>query len=194
MKVLCAPDSFKECLTALQVARAMAEGVRRADPAIECDVCPVADGGEGTMEALVGAIGGTLHQAKVIGPLGEPLEARVAILADHSTGVVELAQASGLALVPHPRRDPTRTTTFGAGQLIAQAMRQGCREVIVAIGGSATVDGGTGIAQALGAKFFDGQGRWIDSPMCGGLLSAIARIEPPPPENLPHIRVAADVT
>jgi glycerate kinase len=118
--------------------------------------------------------------------------ARFGISRDGSTGVVELAEASGMALVPAEQRDPTRTTTFGTGQLIRAAAEAGCREVLVAVGGSATCDGGSGLAQALGARFFDRRGALIERPMTGGLLSELSRVEPAAP--LTAIRVACDVT
>lgn len=197
MKIVCAPDSFKECLTAIEVAQAMAAGVRKADPAIECDVCPIGDGGEGTMDALVSAAGGEFRQYLVTDPLGNQITARLGLIDGGRCAIVELAEASGLALVPPGRRDPTRTTTFGTGQLIQHAARLGCEQILVCIGGSATVDGGTGIAQALGWKFLDSKGHDIaNSLMCGGILKQIARVIPPPEnqKRLPRIRVACDVT
>jgi glycerate kinase len=190
MRVLCAPDSFKESISAHEAARAMAAGVLAAGA--DADVCPIADGGEGTLDALVGALGGSIHQATVVGPLGEAHTARFGISPDGSTGIVELAEASGMTLVPAEQRDPTRTTTFGTGQLIRTAAEAGCRVVLVAVGGSATCDGGTGLAQALGTRFFDRRGQLIERPMTGGLLTELSRIEPAPP--LPAIRVACDVT
>ena len=194
MRILCAPDSFKETLSAQQVADAMAKGVAMADPRASCDVCPVADGGEGTLDALVGAMGGTIIYANVTGPLGQPVDARFAVLGDQRTGVVELAEASGLARVSPLQRNPMNTTTRGTGELIRAAQRHGCETVIVCIGGSATVDGATGIAQALGARFFDNHGRFINQPMTGGHLLTIASYEPPDLSQLPVLRIACDVT
>src|SRR5262245_10542934 len=125
MKIICAPASFKECLSAAQVAGAMVAGVRQVDPSIECDVCPMGDGGEGTMDALVNAAGGAFRQHAVADPLGKPVQARWALINGGRGAVVELAEASGLALVPLETRDPTRTTTFGTGQLIEAAARAG---------------------------------------------------------------------
>ncbi len=190
-KVLCAPDSFKESLSAHRAAEAMAAGVRQAAGATKCDLCPIADGGEGSLEVLSDALGGTLHRMTVTGPLAEPVEARYAIAG--TTGVVELAEASGLGLVVPERRDPTRTTTFGTGQLIAAAAARGCETVIVCIGGSATVDGGAGIAQALGGVFIDRDGRAIDTPMTGDGLGDITGYHAPT-AALPRLRVACDVT
>ena len=191
-RVVCAPDSFKETLSARAAASAMAAGVARVDEAIVCDQCPVADGGEGSLDALVTATKGTIHRAIVTGPLGQPIEARYGIGGDRRTGFVELAEASGLALIAPDRRDPTRTTTFGTGELIAAARERGCETIVLCIGGSGTVDGGVGIAQALGAKFFDASGRRLDAPLSGGRLLEIASYEPP--ASVPKINVACDVT
>jgi glycerate kinase len=188
MRVLCAPDSFKGTLSAPDAAAAMAAGVALAGG--EADVCPVADGGEGTMDVLVAARGGTIRRERVTGPLGEPVDARYALL--DRVGVVELAEAAGFVLVPPDRRDPTRTTTYGVGELVRRAIDDGATEIIVCIGGSGTCDGATGLAQALGARFFDGDDRPITTPLTGGMLTGIARYEPP--ASLPPIRVACDVT
>jgi glycerate kinase len=144
------------------------------------------------MDALLAAFGGSTSPQAVIGPLGRPVTARFGVVADLAVGIVELAEACGLALVPAVKRDPTRTTTFGVGQLIAQAAARGCGDIIVCIGGSATVDGGAGLAQALGARFFDDRGRLIQDPITGSVLMQIGRFEPP--RGLPRIRVACDVT
>lgn len=189
--VLCAPDSFKGTLSAVDAAAAMAEGVAGADSSIACDRCPVADGGEGSLEVLAAAMGGSIHETAVTGPLGEPVTGRYAIVGEDTTGVVELAEASGLGLVPEARRDPTRTTTFGTGRLIAAAVAGGCGTIIVCIGGSATVDGGAGIAQALGGRFLDSAGRPLEGPLSGARLIEVAAYEPPP--SPPRIRVACDV-
>jgi len=179
MKIVCAPDSFKETLSAVEVALA-----------------PIADGGEGTIDALVGAMGGEIHRARVAGPRGgeHEVEARFGVGGDGNTGIVELAEASGLALLSVGDRNPMRTTTYGTGQLISAAMDADCVTIILGLGGSATVDGGAGIAQALGARFIDSDGRAIDEPITGGLLMRIARVEAPPANCVPLIRVACDVT
>lgn len=193
LRVLCAPDSFKGSLTALQVAQAMGRGVVRAGRSIEADVCPVADGGEGTLDAIIPSLDGEIKRATVTGPLGLPVEARYGIAIQAGTAVVEMAEASGLMLVPPSQRDPSRTTSFGTGQLIAAAIDAGCRSIIVCIGGSATNDGAAGMVQALGGRFFDGAGRLIEEPLTGGRLPTIARFQPPPPSELPRILVACDV-
>jgi len=176
VKVVCAPDSYKECLSATQAAAAMADGVRRALPDAEVDVCPVADGGEGTVDALVTALGGEYRESAVTGPCGEPVVARWGLL-DAGTAVIEMAAAAGLQLVPGTRRDPRRTTTFGVGELMLAAIRTGARRLIVGLGGSATVDGGCGMAQALGWRFRATCGRMLEPPLTGGDLLSILRIE-----------------
>jgi len=194
MRILCAPDKFKGTISAAKAAEAMARGAERVQtPAgpVLTDCCPVADGGEGTLEALITALGGEIRQARVVGPLEEAVDAPWGISRDGATGVVEFAAASGLVLVPPQQRDPMRTTSFGTGQLIALAAEAGCRTIIVGIGGSATCDGAAGIAQALGARFYDDSGRLIEKPLSGGRLMEIARLELP--KNLPVLRVACDV-
>ncbi|HUT37652.1 MAG TPA: glycerate kinase [Planctomycetota bacterium] len=175
MKIVIAPDSFKECLAAEAVAEAMARGVRVAAPGAEVVCVPMADGGEGTVRALVAATGGRLRQARVTGPLGEPVEAEFGLLGDGTAGVIEMAAASGLPLVPLERRDPTKTTTWGTGELIAAALGLGAERLILGIGGSATVDGGAGMAQALGARLLDAAGKPIG--WGGGELARLARID-----------------
>jgi glycerate 2-kinase len=170
----------------------MARGARAASPEVIADCLPVADGGEGTLHALVAALGGTIEVATVVGPLGDQVDARFGIAADGWTGIVELAEASGLQLVPAARRNPMRTTTYGTGQLIRIAADRGCTSVIVGVGGSATCDGGLGLAQGLGARVYDSAGRLIEEPITGGMLRRVARIEPR--TGLPAIRVASDVT
>lgn len=177
MKVVCAPDSFKECLSATEVATAMAVGVRRAMPDAEVDICPVADGGEGTVDALVTALRGEFRQSPVTGPCGEPVIARWGLV-QAGTAVLEMASAAGLPLVPDDRRDPRRTSTFGVGELMLEACRAGARRLLVGLGGSATIDGGCGMAQALGWRFIDARGGTLVAPLCGGDLLSIAHIEP----------------
>jgi glycerate kinase len=161
VKVVFALNAFKESLTAQKACEAVARGFRRGLPEIEAVLFPVADGGDGTLEALVAATAGTVIRKTVRGPLGEPVRARYGILGDGATAIVEMAKASGFALVPPRRRNPLKTTTFGTGQLIADAIGRGVRRVIVGLGGSATVDLGAGMAQALGAKLLDAQGKPI---------------------------------
>ena len=169
MKVVIAPDSFKGSLPAQEVASAIAAGIRAVWPDATIDCIPLADGGEGTVQALVSATGGRLVETRVTGPLGEPVDAFFGVLGDGVTAVIEMAAASGLPLVPPDRRDPAVTTTRGTGELILAALDEGCRRLIVGIGGSATNDGGAGMAQALGASFKDGKGAELPP---GGLALA----------------------
>jgi glycerate 2-kinase len=177
VRVLFAPDKFRGTLTAEEAARALARGWRRVRPEDEADEVPMADGGEGTLEALVAALGGERHVATVTGPLGEPVEAAFGLVPspDGPTGVVEMALASGLALIPDDRRDPRFTTTQGTGELILAACRAGARSVIVCIGGSGTNDGGGGMAQALGFRLLDASG--ADLPPGGAALASLDRID-----------------
>ena len=177
MNVLVAPDSFKETLPAVQVAQAIAAGVRAAVPGARIDLCPMADGGEGTVAAMVAATGGQSLSADVVGPLRERRRADYGLLGDGRTAVIEMAAAAGLALVPPGRRNPMRTTTFGVGCLIRSALDAGARRLVVGIGGSATVDGGAGCAQALGVVFIDSHGRLCPCGLAGGDLAGIARID-----------------
>ena len=178
MRIVIAPDSFKEALAAEQVCQAVARGVRRVRPDATIDQVPMADGGEGTVDALVAATGGSRRRTTVTGPLGEPVSAEWAVLGDHGrTAVIEMAAASGLALVPTARRNPLRTSTIGTGQLIRAALDEGARRILVGIGGSATTDGGCGAAQAVGVAFYDAAGCVIPEGLAGGDLARIGRIE-----------------
>ncbi|QIA26867.1 glycerate kinase [Thermaerobacter sp. PB12/4term] len=174
-RVLVAPDSFKGSLTAEEAAAAMARGVARGWPGAAATQLPLADGGEGTAAVLVRATGGRWIRRRVTGPLGEPVEARWGLLGDGQTAVVEMAAASGLLLVPPGKRRPLEATTTGTGELIRDALDYGCRRLLVAIGGSATTDGGTGMLAALGARFLDGAGRPL--PPGGGALTRLERID-----------------
>ncbi len=177
MKIVIAPDSFKESLTAPEVAKAIEKGLKRVLRDVSCVRVPMADGGEGTVEAVVAATGGRVLRRRVRGPLGEPVQAPLGLLPDGSA-VIEMAAASGLPLVPPARRNPARTSTYGTGELIRAAVRLGVRRLIVGIGGSATNDGGAGMAQALGAVFRDAGGRVLARPLAGGELGAVASIDP----------------
>jgi glycerate kinase len=175
MRVVIAPDKFKGSLTALEAAEAMARGLSRVDSSAEIDRVPMADGGEGTVAALVAATGGSYRTVTVTGPLGEPVAASFGLLGDGRTAVLEMASASGLWLVPPGLRDPLRATTRGTGQLLLAALEAGARRVIVGIGGSATNDGGAGLGQALGFRLLDTHGRELEPG--GGELDRLARIE-----------------
>lgn len=178
MKVLVAPDSFKGSLSADAVAQAIAEGLRLVWPDAVIEQVPMADGGEGTVDALVAATAGRKRSITATGPLGETVEATFGLLGDGRTAVLEMASASGLPLVPPRQRNPLRTTTYGTGQVMAAALDCRVGRLIVGIGGSATVDGGTGCAQALGMKFLDAKGRPLPDGLAGGDLARIDKIDP----------------
>jgi glycerate kinase len=175
MKIIAAPNAFKESLSAVGVAQSIARGVHRVLPQAEVVQVPMADGGDGTVEALVAATGGRIIQRRVTGPLEEPVNAYFGLLGDGHTAVVEMATASGLHLVPKNKRNPMKTTTYGTGELIAAALDQGAKKVIVGIGGSATVDGGAGMAQALGCSLLDEGDR--DIPRGGQGLAQLSRVD-----------------
>ena len=176
MRVVIAPDKFKGSLTALQAAAAMARGVSRAAPGAVIDQVPMADGGEGTTQALVAATGGSIREAQVTGPLGEPVVACFGLLGDGQTAVIEMAAASGLVLVSAEKRNPLNATTRGTGELLLAAIAAGARRVVVGIGGSATNDGGAGFGQALGFRLLDETGRELE--VGGHHLGRLARIDP----------------
>ncbi len=159
MRIVIAPDSYKGSVSAVGVANAMELGIRRVFPDARVFKMPIADGGEGTVEALVTSTDGQYCYEPVIGPLGEQVSARWGISGPAETAVIEMAAASGLPLVPEKRRDPRITTSYGTGQLIKAALDRGLRKIIIGIGGSAINDGGAGMASALGAKFLDSSGR-----------------------------------
>ncbi len=200
MKVVIAPQTFKGGLSGVEVARAIERGVQSVYPQAETVRIPVADGGDGTLDALVLGTGGQLFTSRVMGPLGTPVTALWGAMGDDTSrcaegtagpaspsvetpcpegrervAVIEMARASGLALVPPRRRDPRITTSYGTGELIRDALDKGYRRIIVGLGGSATNDGGVGMAQALGVRFLDSNGREL--PLGGGALSRLARID-----------------
>ena len=175
MNIIVAPDSFKGSLTALEAADAIVQGVRDVLPDAEIVSIPLADGGEGTVEALVRATEGKIAKAKVTGPMGEPVEAQFGLLGDDVTGVVEMAQAAGLFLVPPDKRNPLQATTYGVGQLMLAALDAGCTQLIVGLGGSATNDGGAGMAQALGVRLLGPEGGEVGRG--GAALKDLERID-----------------
>ncbi len=196
MRVLAAPDSFKGVLSAADAAAALVAGVRRGRPDADAVPLPLADGGEGTLEVLVRAAGGSRRSLTATGPLGNPVETTIGLIHEATTAVVELAGVAGYALVPPERRDPLRTTTYGLGEVLRAVVESGVENIILAVGGSATVDGGAGLMQALGLLLLDADGRPIRRPVAGGDLRAIRRVEwHDPPENLEHaqLTVAVDV-
>lgn len=175
MRIVVAPDSYKGSVSALGVAQAMERGILQVFPGADVRKIPIADGGEGTVEALVTATSGELRQAEVTGPLGEKLTAQWGILGDGRTAVIEMAAASGLPLVPAEKKNPRITTTYGTGELMRAALDAGLRKIIIGIGGSATNDGGTGMARALGARFTDPDGKEL--PDGGAALPRLQRID-----------------
>ena len=175
MKIVIAPQSFKGSLHALQAAEAIQRGVLRAAPNAETVLVPVADGGDGTLEALVNTTGGEMRRSIVTGPLGQAVEAFWGIMGDGITAVVEMALASGLALVSPKRRNPRTATTRGTGEIIKEALDLGYTRIIVGLGGSATNDAGSGMAAALGVRFLDQAGQPL--PSGGAALSRLASID-----------------
>ena len=175
MRVIIAPDSYKGSVSALEVARAMQRGVQTVFPHAEIQLVPIADGGEGTVEAMVASTGGTVVKKSVQGPLGTSVEAYYGLLGDKVTAVIEMAAASGLPLVPKAQRDPRGTTTYGTGELIKAALDAGAKRLVIGIGGSATNDGGAGMLQALGVRFLDAAGQEL--PPGGAALAKLASID-----------------
>ncbi|HVS07387.1 MAG TPA: glycerate kinase [Candidatus Dormibacteraeota bacterium] len=174
MRIVIAPNAFKGSLSALDAAQAIAEGVRAAAPDADIALVPIADGGDGTVDALVAATRGERRTLGVRGPLGDPVDADYGLIDGGSTAVIEMAKAAGLALVPPGKRDPRITTTYGVGELLQHAYDAGARHVIVGIGGSATNDGGAGMAQALGYHLLAENGHEL--PPGGLALKGLARI------------------
>src|SRR5437660_10728812 len=175
MKVIVAPNSFKGSLSASEAADAISRGVREAMPDAEVVEIPVADGGEGTVEALVSARKGIYREVAVEGPLADPVDATYGLIDGGRTGIVELASASGLTLISPERRDPRRASTYGFGQLLDAVHKEGVTSIIAGIGGSATNDGGAGMAQALGSRLLDNKGNEL--PPGGIALKDLARID-----------------
>ncbi len=198
LKIVIAPDSLKGSLSAAQAAEAMAAGVRRIRPDAQVVLLPLADGGEGTVEALILATGGSREALEVTGPLGEPFQAVWGRLGpDGTTAVVEMAAAAGLPLVPPDRRDPRHTTTWGVGELLRQAVGGGANRIIVGLGGSATNDGGAGAMQALGVRFLDAAGMSLPKPITGGDLASLAHVDATALHSLfagVEVVIASDVT
>ena len=175
LRIVIAPQAFKQSIGARAAALAIRRGVLRAIPDAETILIPVADGGDGTLAALIDTTAGQFRQAAVTGPLGEPVAAQWGVMGDGQTAVIEMALASGLALIPDDRRDPRRATTYGVGQLMHDALDAGHTSIIVGLGGSATNDGGAGMAAALGVRFLDASGN--DLPPGGAALANLAHID-----------------
>ena len=177
MKIILAPDSFKGSLTSLQVATAFEKGIKRVLPKANCVKVPVADGGEGTVQSLVDATGGKFIRKKVTDPAGQAVTARYGMLANGETAVIEMAAASGLLLLQGKDKNPMKTTSYGTGELLLDAVRRGASRIIIGIGGSATNDAGVGMAQAVGVKFLNKKGKEITAFGAGGMLNRIASID-----------------
>lgn len=175
MKITIAIDSFKGSLTSMEAGTAAMEGVKAAFPEAEVQVRPLADGGEGTVEALADGMGGRIQCVTVTGPLGDPVECRYGIIEKEKTAIIEMSGAAGITLIPAARRNPLYTTTYGVGETIKDALMKGCRKFIVGIGGSATNDGGIGMLQALGYGFYDAAGN--EAPYGAAGLEKLAVIE-----------------
>ena len=175
MKVIIAPDSFKGSLTALEVAKSIEKGIKKVDANIETVIVPMADGGEGTVQSLIDASEGVMVAAMVHDPLLRPFKSFYGIMGDGKTAVIEMAAASGLELLKNDERNALKTSTFGTGELIKHAIDRGCTEIIIGLGGSATNDGGTGVAQALGVRFRDKKGK--EQNMCGAELINIHTVD-----------------
>ena len=174
-KYVVAPDSFKESMTAKEVCDAMVKGIKKADSAAEVIKVPMADGGEGTVDSLVDATNGQRVIVEVTGPLGNKISAYYGILGNGTTAVIEMAKASGLEIVEKKKRNPMITTTFGTGELIRHALDHNVKEIIIGLGGSSTNDGGSGMAQALGAKLLDQNNHQIS--FGGGNLDKLDKID-----------------
>lgn len=159
MRIIVAPNAFKGSLSAMDAAMAMKRGILAAIPHCHVVCVPVADGGDGLTEVMAQALGGTLIETSVLGPRMEPLSSIFCLVEEERLAVIEMARASGLALLPKNKQDPTKTSTYGTGQLIGAALDKGVRRIIVGLGGSATCDGGIGMASALGYKFLDKKGK-----------------------------------
>lgn len=195
MKIVIAIDSFKGSLSSLEAGEAIAQGALRALPGVEAVVRPLADGGEGTVEALVAGMQGTPQRVTVTGPMGTPVDCTYGILPDGRTAVLEMAGAAGLPLVAPEQRDPLRATTYGVGEVIRDAIGKGCRRFIVGIGGSATNDGGVGMLQALGYGFLDRAGQpiaWGAAGLAGLCTITTDQVMPELAEC--EFKVACDVT
>src|SRR5690606_39049341 len=175
MNIIVAPDSFKDCLSAKEVGSYISKGIRRVYPKAIINEIPLSDGGEGLIDALLEGVGGELKSVPVLDPLGRSIHAEFGIFKDGTTAIIELARASGLELLRKNERNPLLTSTYGTGELIRAALDQGCKKIIVGLGGSATNDGGTGMLKALGARFLNKIGEEIDEG--GGGLIDLHRVD-----------------
>lgn len=175
MKFVLAPDSFKESMTSKEACNAMERGIKKVIKDAECIKVPMADGGEGTVEALVEATNGSILNIVVKDPLGKDTKAKFGMLGNSKTAIIEMAEASGIALIDREKRNPMITTTYGTGEIIKHALDLGVERIVIGIGGSATNDGGIGMVQALGGKFLDENGKEL--PFGGGELNRLHKID-----------------
>lgn len=195
MRVAIAIDSFKGSLSTFQGGSAIEEGIKKVYPEAKVKICPIADGGEGTVEAVIGAMNGEMIDVTVHDPIGRPIKCSYGYISETKTAVMEMASASGLTLLEEQYRDPLYTTTYGVGEMICDAVKMGCRSFLVGVGGSATNDGGVGMLQALGFEFLDENGNQV--PYGGLGLKDIKEIRcnnALPELNECIFRVACDVT
>lgn len=195
MKIVVAVDSFKGSLSSLEAGSAISEGIHRVMDDVEVVVRPLADGGEGTVEALALGMNGRIENVKVTGPLGDMVEASYGIIDETKTAIIEMSAAAGITLVAEPDRNPLNTTTYGVGEMISDAINKGCRNFIVGIGGSATNDGGVGMLQALGYSFLDAAGNQIPFGAKGlSVLETISDEHVNPQLKDCNFKIACDVT
>ena len=195
MKVVVAMDSMKGSLSSLEAGNAVSEGIHRVFRDAEVTVCPLADGGEGTVEALTLGMNGTIEKVNVTGPLGSMIEASYGRIAESNTAIIEMSAAAGITLVNESDRNPLHTTTYGVGELIRDALKKGCRKFIVGIGGSATNDGGIGMLEALGYGFLDADGKQVPYGANGlALIETITDEHVMPELKECKFRIACDVT
>lgn len=195
MNVIIAIDSLKGSLSSIDAGYAIAAGIHRADTAASVQVRPLADGGEGTVDALVHGMNGTFHNITVCGPLGTPVKCQYGIIDSTQTAVIEMSGAAGITLVPDDQKNPLYTTTYGVGEVIKDAIGKGCRKFIIGIGGSATNDGGIGMLQALGYGFLDSDGKQIPFGARGlACLHSITDTEIIPELSECEFHIACDVT
>ena len=195
MKVVVAMDSFKGSLTSLEAGAAVSAGIHKVVPNAKVVVRPLADGGEGTVRALVEGMNGKMEKVRVTGPLGIPVEAEYGRIEESKTAIIEMSAAAGITLVCERERNPLNTTTFGVGELILDAIKKGCRHFLVGIAGSATNDGGVGMLQALGYEFLDCQNKQVPYGAKGlAMIEKISDCHVIPELKDCTFRIACDVT
>lgn len=192
MKIIVAPNAFKGSLSPAEAAGIMTEAALAACPDAEVVTLPVADGGDGTAEILAQLLGGRPVRCAVHDPLMRPIEACYYLLPDGITALIGISAASGIALLNPSELDAMHATTYGTGELLHHALRNGCRHLVVALGGSATCDGGTALAQALGVRFYDTANREMTAPLCGAMISSVVRYEVPDELHRLSITVLCD--